>query len=137
MKEYIEREAALDGLDGIDWYHINDNGRLVSGGTSGMDTYVPFKAVEEMLRSIPAADVVDGEAYRELLKVARKMHCWIFLNTADELEAYDECGLTDEMNALLGYGGQFTANMDGGVNDERIQRTRSGAFRNMENLSRA
>ena len=69
------------------------------------------------IEAIPAADVVEGKAYRELLKVARKMHCWIFLNTADELEAYNECGLTGEMNALLGYGGQFTAKMDGGVNN--------------------
>lgn len=56
-KEYIEREAALDGLDNIDWYHINDKGRLVPGGKSEMETYVPFKAVEDMITSIPAADV--------------------------------------------------------------------------------
>ena len=63
---------------------------------------------DDRLDEIPAADVVDGKTYRELLKVAKKMHFWIFLNIDDELGAYDECGLTDEMNALLGYDGQFT-----------------------------
>lgn len=47
--------------------------------------------------------------YDELLKAAKSMHTWIFLNTADELTAYDECRLSDEMNAMLGYGGQFVA----------------------------
>ena len=49
-----------------------------------------------------AADAID-----ELLKAAKAMHTWIFLNTGDEQAAYDECGLSDEMNAALGYGGQF------------------------------
>ena len=46
--------------------------------------------------------------YDELLKVAKAMHTWIFLNSVDEQEVYDECGLTDEMNAFLGYAGSFT-----------------------------
>ena len=45
----------------------------------------------------------------ELLKVASAMHTWIFLNTGDEQKTYDECGLSDEMNAALGYSGQFVA----------------------------
>jgi hypothetical protein len=57
VAEYIEREKAQDGLDSIDWYHANDKGQLLPGGKSDIETYVPFKAVEEMLASIPAADV--------------------------------------------------------------------------------
>lgn len=45
--------------------------------------------------------------YDRLLKIAKKMHLWIFHNTFDEQKAYDECGLTDEENAILGYGGSF------------------------------
>ena len=45
--------------------------------------------------------------YKELLHAAKKMHTWIFLHSYDEQEAYNECGLSDEMNAALGYGGQF------------------------------
>ena len=50
-----------------------------------------------------------ADAIEELLKVASAMHTWIFLNTGDEQKAYDECGLSDEMNAALGYSGQFAA----------------------------
>lgn len=107
MKEYIEREeavrAAKDGAD--EW----------DGGYSRYRD----ASIKSAMNAIPAADVVDGETYRELLKVAKKMHCWIFLNTDDELGAYDECGLTDEMNALLGYDGQFTVKIDGGADDEQ------------------
>ena len=49
-----------------------------------------------------AADVIE-----ELLRAAKAMHTWIFLNTGDEQKAYEECGLSDDMNAALGYGGQF------------------------------
>ena len=51
-----------------------------------------------------AADAIEG-----LLKAAKAMHTWIFLNTDDEQAAYDECGLSDEMNVALEYGGQFIA----------------------------
>ena len=50
-----------------------------------------------------------ADAIEELLMVAKKMHLWIFLHSGDEQAAYDECGLTDEMNAVLGYSGQFEA----------------------------
>ena len=54
-------------------------------------------------------DVINeaADAIEKLLKVASAMHTWIFLHTGDEQAAYDECGLTDKMNAELGYGGQF------------------------------
>ena len=45
--------------------------------------------------------------YDELLRAARAMHTWIFLNSVDEYEAYEECGLSDEMDAILGYAGSF------------------------------
>lgn len=48
-----------------------------------------------------------ADAIEELFRVAKKMHLWIFLNSGDEQEAYDWCGLSDEMNAALGYGGWF------------------------------
>ena len=41
--------------------------------------------------------------YDELLEAARAMHTWIFLNSGDEKMAYKMCGLSDEMNAFLGY----------------------------------
>lgn len=44
--------------------------------------------------------------YERLLKIAKEMHLWIFHHTFDEQKAYDECGLTANENAILGYGGQ-------------------------------
>ena len=61
-----------------------------------------FDQMQELL--LETADAIE-----ELLKVASAMHTWIFLNTGDEQKAYDECGLSDEMNAALGYSGQFVA----------------------------
>ena len=48
-----------------------------------------------------------ADKYKELLKAAKKMHTWIFLHTGDEQKAYDECGLSEDMNIALGYGGQI------------------------------
>lgn len=62
---------------------------------------------KEKLKAIPAAEVVSKAEYDKLLTAAKAMHTWIFLNTVDEFEVYDECGLTDEMNALLGSMGRF------------------------------
>lgn len=50
-----------------------------------------------------------ADAIEELFEAARAMHTWIFLNTGDEQKAYDECGLSDDMNVALGYSGQFVA----------------------------
>ena len=45
--------------------------------------------------------------YERLLKLARKMHLWIFLHSGDEQEVYDELGLTEEENDILGYIGRL------------------------------
>ena len=64
----------------------------------------------------PGAEVISKAEYDKLLAAAKAMHTWIFLNTADEFEVYDECGLTDEMNALLGSMGRFELKQ--GADDE-------------------
>lgn len=45
--------------------------------------------------------------YERLLKIAREMHTYIFLNSGDEQAVYDELGLTEEENRILGYSGQM------------------------------
>lgn len=45
--------------------------------------------------------------YERLLEIAKKMHTWIFCNTGDEQAVYDELGLTDDENYILGYGGKI------------------------------
>ena len=66
----------------------------------GFDNYLSKRMLTCPLIEVP----ID---YDELIKAAKAMHTWIFLNSVDEQEAYDECGLTDEMNAVLGYAGSF------------------------------
>lgn len=40
--------------------------------------------------------------YERLLKIARKMHLWIFLNSGDDQKVYEGLGLTQEENEILG-----------------------------------
>lgn len=58
--------------------------------------------------------------YERLLKLAKKMHLWIFLHCYDEGAVYEELGLTEEEDAFLGYGGSFTVetNESEGADDE-------------------
>ena len=58
------------------------------------------------------------EENERLKYIGHKMHLWIFLNTGDEQKVYDEIGLTDEENAMLGYGGQYRV----GDKDDAINR---------------
>lgn len=73
--------------------------------------YANLPNCEDVLLS-EAADAIE-----ELLNAASSMHEWIFLNTADEAEAYRECHLTDEMNYALGYGG----NVEMIIGDDSVQ----------------
>ena len=71
--------------------------------------------INEMLSKTYISGLEQGKFDREMLKLenehllrlAKKMHLYIFLHTADEQKAYDELGLTDEENAMLGYSGEF------------------------------
>ena len=57
--------------------------------------------------------------YERLLKIAKKMHLWIFLNTTNEDEVYDELGLTDEEKMELGYSVRLNIEIGGESNGER------------------
>ena len=105
-KDYIKRSDALEQLESIDWYHVNRDGKLVSGATSDDDPFVRYDAVEEMLKALPTA--IDGDMYRKVIDAARRMSTWIYLNTIDEEEVYRECGITPEVSAYLGYFGKAT-----------------------------
>lgn len=41
--------------------------------------------------------------YDRLFEIAEKMHEWIYIHSFDTQKAYDEIGLTDEENLILGY----------------------------------
>lgn len=45
--------------------------------------------------------------YDRLLRIAKRMHLWIFLNSNNEQSIYDKLGLTKEENTILGYSGEY------------------------------
>jgi hypothetical protein len=98
-KEYIEREAVNEIIKQLSREPLYQH--------EGEDYYDGVCDVDGELAMLPAADVVEKTQYLHVLKLAKKMHTWIFLNTGDEQAAYDEMGLTDEDNALLGYSGKL------------------------------
>ena len=49
--------------------------------------------------------------YERLLIIAKKMHFWIWDHSFNEQEVYDELGLTEEENYILGYGGKIIVAM--------------------------
>jgi hypothetical protein len=109
MKEYIERESLIKDCDAT-----ISNIQFTSPYQDDIDTMVSgMERIRDMIDEAPAADVIEKEKYDHLLKIARKMHTWIFLNTGDEQAAYDQMGLTDEDNVLLGYGGQIELEVRG------------------------
>ncbi len=98
MAKYIDKELALSHPFANGHYdHKNANEEFILG----------HESYKEWLEDLPTADVIVKTEYDKLLAAAKAMHTWIFLNTVDEFEVYDECGLTDEMNALLGSMGRF------------------------------
>lgn len=66
--------------------------------------------INELYNKLDAQDEIieqQAQKYSRLLKISRSMHTWIFLHSDNEQEVYDELGLTDEENILLGYSGQM------------------------------
>jgi len=61
----------------------------------------------ELAKKIALENIKLQQEKDKLLNIAKNMHTWIFLHTGNEKEVYDELGLTDEENALLGYYGQY------------------------------
>lgn len=57
MCDAISRSAVLEGAENIDWYHVNQNGKLVSGSTSDDVSYVKYDDVVHMLKNAPSFDV--------------------------------------------------------------------------------
>lgn len=97
-EEYISKRDALNPDLRVNGYPRSK--QCTEAMTDAVTAYALY------LNNLPMADVVPGEEYRRLLKIARAMHTWIFLNSCDEQAVYDQLGLTDEENIMLGYGGQ-------------------------------
>ena len=108
MDEYINRKTTIEALrEAIRAYPLS----FYNGIEVAITAVFKRPAADVVPRDLYNLLLADNddmkEHYTKLLNAARAMHTWIFLNTTDELEAYGECGLDDDMNTLLGYGGQF------------------------------
>lgn len=58
--DYISRQAAIGSIENVDWYHINQNGDLVSGANS--QEHEPLYKASEIyaaFEKVPSADVVE------------------------------------------------------------------------------
>lgn len=60
MSDYISRQVAVEAIENTDWYHINQNGELVSGANS--QEHEPLYRASDIyaaLEEVPSADVVE------------------------------------------------------------------------------
>lgn len=99
MAERLIRESDViklidEWLDGVGVAYV----------AKGFSYYAELKGC---IADAPTIEAYTGAEYMHLLKLAKKMHTWIFLHTLNEDETYKELGLTDEDNALLGSFGKF------------------------------
>ena len=85
MAEYIEREATIDRIEEIDWYHISLQGNLAKGARS--DIHTPLYKADDIynaLKSIPTADVVEVDKVAEMLRLMFGDDCACNFNDNDE-----------------------------------------------------
>ena len=56
MDDLISRQAAIDAIEGVDWYHINKNGEMVHGANDN-DHQAWYKAedIYKAVESVPSA----------------------------------------------------------------------------------
>ena len=59
MAEYIKREAVINEIEGTTWYHINCQKNLVEGAACEADALYKATDIYNVIKSVPAADVVE------------------------------------------------------------------------------
>lgn len=65
MAEYIEREAAIDEIEGATWYHISCQKNLVEGAACEADALYKATDIYNIIKSVPTADVVEVVRYKD------------------------------------------------------------------------
>lgn len=48
----VSRQQAIEAIEGVDWYHVNSKGELVSGSTSDEESWYKAKDIYEALKSL-------------------------------------------------------------------------------------
>lgn len=56
MSDLINRQDAIEALEGVDWYHINETtGKMVHGSTSDMESWYKVDDVRKAIEQLPSA----------------------------------------------------------------------------------
>lgn len=55
MSDLIGRQAAIDAIENIDWYHQNDNKDMVSGASNEHEAWYKAEDVYKALNDLPSA----------------------------------------------------------------------------------
>lgn len=56
-EDCISRQGVIDAIEGTDWYHINENGEMVSGSTSEHESWYKHDDIMLILETIPSPPV--------------------------------------------------------------------------------
>lgn len=114
----IDADKLIEDIEGIDWYSTNRCGVLHEGAIDKHEAYYRAYDIISAIQNAPTVELSEAMVALKndrdhLLRIAGNMHEWIFRNSYDEAEAYKECGLSDEDNARLGYGGSVLVELRG------------------------
>lgn len=62
MDDLISRQAAIDTMEDVDWYHINKDGQLVHGANSNMITVNEGRVDMWICNKYEQSQVIGGDS---------------------------------------------------------------------------
>jgi len=86
MDDTISRQAAIDAVDGVDWYHQNKSGEMVHGANS--DEHQAWYKAEDIYKAIEALPSAQPEQWWipcDKGEPDEDMECWVTVKTTDAL----------------------------------------------------
>ena len=121
MAEYIEREAAIDEIEGTTWYHISCQQKLVEGAACEADALYKATDIYNVIKSAPTADVVEVRHGKWIEN--QEPLGWCDVDCAEcsvchESWIIDEDSSIDDYECMWHYCPNCGAKMDGDTNDE-------------------
>ena len=128
MAEYIEREAAIDEIEGTTWYHISCQKNLVEGAACEADALYKATDIYNVIKSAPTADVVEVR-HGKWIETQEPLG-WCDVDCAEcsvchESWIMDEDSSIDDYECMWHYCPHCGAKMDGGTNDDSKKSVRA------------
>ena len=65
MDDLINRQAAIDTIDEVTWYHQNKNGEMVAGAGTEHEAWYKADDIYKALKAVPSADAFEVVRCRE------------------------------------------------------------------------